>query len=145
ERLADAEQTLLRPHLRVRVVPLRATDGTEQHGIGRPRGLDILLTQGSAVLVDGATAEQAIVEIEGIAALIRDGLQHATRLTHHVRPDAVSGEHDDGILLRHDPPFGLNSMRARKTRPRGPGRHDYCAANGSGASTCGRYGFRDCS
>ena len=65
EALAEAEQALLGAR-RVGVgrVPLRPADGAEQHGVGVAAGLEHLVGERGAVLVDRGAADQALVELE---------------------------------------------------------------------------------
>ena len=63
--LAQAEQALLGAR-RVGVggVPFRAADGAEQDRVGGPAGVEHLVGEGGAVLVDRAAAHQPLVELE---------------------------------------------------------------------------------
>ena len=61
EAAAEGEQRLLRADRRVRVVPLRAADGAEQHGVGAAARLDVLGADGDAVGVDPRPADDELV------------------------------------------------------------------------------------
>ena len=63
--LAEAEQALLGAgRVGVGRVPLRPADGAEQDRVGGAAGVEHLVGQGDAVLVDREPADQALVELE---------------------------------------------------------------------------------
>ena len=61
---AEREQCLLRADRGVRVVPLRAADGAEQHGVGLAARLHVLGPAGDAVRVDPRPADDELGPVE---------------------------------------------------------------------------------
>ena len=100
--LADAEQAALRALLARQAVPLRAADGTEQHGIGCARQLLGRFRIRVAGRVDRATAEQRLFHLE----LEIEGVQNTHRLGGDFGTDAVTRQNTNlhvVSLLREQP------------------------------------------
>ena len=88
--LAQAEQPLLGTRLAgIRGVPLGPADGGKQHGVGATAGVEHLVGQRRAVLVDRGTAHQLVFELE-VAQLG----EHGPRRVHDLGADAVAGQRD---------------------------------------------------
>src|SRR5216683_1282383 len=92
--LAQAEQPLLRTHRRVRV-PLRPSDGPEEHRVRAPAQGKRLRGQRRACLVHRHSADERFLQLETMPAARRDRLQHAHALRDHLGPDAVSAQDRD--------------------------------------------------
>ena len=87
---AQTEQRLLRTLFTRNLVPLRAADRAEQHGIRVLADLDGLIGQRDAVLVDRAAACEDLLEIELVAELLADLIEHEHSLGYDLRADAVT-------------------------------------------------------
>ena len=98
ERGAQAEQRLLRTLFTRNLVPLRAADRAEQHGICLLADLDGLLGQRDAVLVDRAAARKDFLKIELVAELLADLIEHEHSLGDDLRTDAVALYYCDIII-----------------------------------------------
>ena len=98
ERGAQAEQRLLRTLFTRNLVPLRAADRAEQHGICLLADLDGLLGQRDAVLVDRAAARKDFLKIELVAELLADLIEHEHSLGDDLRADAVALYYCDIII-----------------------------------------------
>ena len=94
ELLAQIDQRLLGA-LR-RAVPLRAADRAEQHGVGAATGLQRVVGQRLAVVVECVAADRLLLEADSKRH------QHAVRLKHHFRADPVAGQADEP--MRHGAP-----------------------------------------
>ena len=100
--LADAQQALLGAGLgAVGGVPLGAAHGGEQHGVARAGDVEGLGGQGVAGSVDGAAADEGLLEAELGTVLSADGLEHLDALGHDLRADAVALQDADLELLGH--------------------------------------------
>src|SRR6185503_7043959 len=95
ERLAQPEQALLGADLGGRVVPGRAADGAEQHGVGAATGGERVVGERRAVGVDRCTADQALIEREAVPEQLADRVEDAARLVHDFGADAITREQDD--------------------------------------------------
>src|SRR5262249_42156410 len=98
-RLANSEQTLLRPHRDRDVVPLRTTDRAEQDAGRRLARLDRRRRQRTAGLVVGDAADQGVLELEAQLEALRHRLEDTDGRGRDLGTDAVAAEHDD--LRRH--------------------------------------------
>ena len=97
--LAQAQQAALRLLLERQIVPFRAADGAEQHGVNRQRVGHGLVGQRGAVRVQRRTAHQAFLNVEGDVAALVHPVHHAADLAHHLRPDTVTRQ-DQQFLVR---------------------------------------------
>ena len=87
---AQTEQRLLRTLCTRHIVPLRAADCTEQHGIRVLADLDGLIGQRDAVLVDRTAAREDFLKIKLMAELLADLIEHEHSLGYDFRADAVT-------------------------------------------------------
>ncbi len=88
--LAQPEQALLGARrARVGGVPLRAADGAKQDRVGALAGLEDLVGEGDAVLVDRAATHQALVVGE-----LAEGGEHLARGGDDLGADPVAGKDD---------------------------------------------------
>ena len=100
EAFAQTEDRFFRADLWRDIVPFRAADSAEQHGVGDFGRRDGGFRQGNAVFVDGGTAGQMR---RADAFHIRPrggGMQDRNRRRGDFRADAVAGN-DDDVLFRH--------------------------------------------
>ena len=120
ERLADAQQRLLRPQVAGQAVPPRAADRAEQHCVAVEAALHRLLGQRRARAVDGAAADVIGGKAEAAAAAAAHGLEHAHRGVHDLRADAVAPEQCDPVFLHassfRQSPRAQPPRRARRAR-----------------------------
>ena len=95
--LAQAEQALLGAR-RVGVggVPFRAADGAEQDGVGAAAGLEDLVGEGGAVLVDRDAADQPLVELE-----LAERLEQLAGGADDLGADPVAGQDDYARGVAH--------------------------------------------
>ena len=98
ERGAQTEQRLLRTLFTWNLVPLRAADRAEQHGIRVLADLDGLLGQRNAVLVDGAAACEDFLKIELVAELFADLVEHEHRFGYDFRADTVALDNSNIVI-----------------------------------------------
>ena len=105
ERSAQAEQRLLRTLGARHIVPLGAAYRAEQHRIRILADLDGLIGQRDAILVDRAAACEDLLEIELVAELLTDLIEHEHSLGDNLRTDAVPLQQCNFILLHHDRSF----------------------------------------
>ena len=70
-------------------VPLRPADGAEQDRVGGAAGVQHLVGEGGAVLVDRDAADQALVELE-----LAQGLEQAAGGADDLGADPVAGQDD---------------------------------------------------
>ncbi|MNN05255.1 hypothetical protein D3C81_1180090 [compost metagenome] len=96
---ADLQQAALRADVTLDLVPLRATHGAQQHGIGLARTLQGFVGQRHAVLVDGRATDHVVLQAEAELELVVGQLQHLDRLGHDFRTNAIAWENQN--LLAH--------------------------------------------
>ena len=70
-------------------IPLRAADGAEQHGVGAPAGVEHLVGERRAVLVDRAAADQVLAELAAA-----EDLEQLAGRGDDLGADPVAGEQD---------------------------------------------------
>ena len=96
--LAQTEQAGLGPMLVGHVIPARAADGAEQHGISRLRLGHVRLTDRRSVSIVGAAADQPAVDLEARRPLRRvESVQrddHLLDLGHDFAADPVAGQEE---------------------------------------------------
>ena len=90
ERLAQGQQALLRPHLRLRRRPLGAADRPQQHGVRRQAFMQRAFRQRIATEVDGRAAERQLGENELVSLSLRHGAQAPHPLRHDLRADSIA-------------------------------------------------------
>ena len=89
--LAKPEQPLLGPgRVGVGRVPLGPADGAEEDGVGLATGLERLLGEGGAVLVDRGAPDRVLGDFE-----VADRLQDSAMRPDDLGADAVAGQQDD--------------------------------------------------
>jgi hypothetical protein len=120
ERLADAEDPLLGPRRARQRVPLGATDGPEQHGVGALREREGGLGKWTLRGVEARAADQRRAGLDGKPFAPED-VEHADGLADDFRTDAVTRQDGDFHRDRRQP--GARSTHAwcgRSVAPRGP-------------------------
>ena len=83
--------TALRLDVRGQALPFRAADGAEQNRIRRLAGFHRRLRQRVAAVVDGRAADKVLGALDLEIEFPLHRIQHAQRLDHHFRADAVAG------------------------------------------------------
>ena len=96
EVLAQAQQALLRPNLRVGVVPLGSADRAEQHRIGVLARLHRLVGERGPFLVDGDATDEVVRENELVSATAGDFLEGAAGFADDLGTNAVTRQTNDG-------------------------------------------------
>ena len=76
-------------------VPLGTAHGSQQHGVGCLTGLQHAVRQWLAVGVDGASANGVRLPVDLDAVELRDVIDQATGLPHHLGSDAVTRQQYD--------------------------------------------------
>ena len=92
EILAQPQQPGLRPRVVGHVVPFRAADGAEDHGVGGMRLRHGLVGDGDLVGVVAAAADQAFLGLESGDARLGEEAEQPFDLGHDFGADAVAGE-----------------------------------------------------
>jgi hypothetical protein len=90
EGLSQREEAALGAFVAGAVVPLRAADGPEQHGVAVEARRAGGVGQGRVGRVEGRAAYEVFLRGNGKAVGRSGRLQHAKRLSRHLRADAVS-------------------------------------------------------
>ncbi len=103
ERLAQAQDRLLRTHLRGGIRMARRADRAEQHGIGRTGERERRRRQRLLARVHGRGPDRRFDELEVVAEARRDRGERAHGLGRDFRADAVAGQ--DGDARLHSPRF----------------------------------------
>lgn len=104
ELLANLQEADFWSCLRVRIVPLRTTDGTEQHRLRSPASCQSLLRQRVAELVDRTAADRAGRELKRMPEFPGDCDEDTLTLSDHFRTNPVTGEQHD-LSLHCESPF----------------------------------------
>ena len=116
--LAQAQQAALGLQREGQIVPFRAADRAEQHGVGGPAPCFIVASvKGVPCASIGGAADQILVDLEAGDALAVEPVDDARDLAHHLRADAVAGQEQKFLVRRHD----------RLIRSRGSGQSQGCA------------------
>src|SRR5256885_16948059 len=95
ERASKSEQSLFRAQSSVGIVPTRATDGAEQHGVGVLAKLQCFGWQRRAARVDCAATDQAFPQLKGMAPSFRDIADGARTFRNYLRPIPVAWQQRD--------------------------------------------------
>ena len=115
EALAQAEDGLLGANGGLGIVPLGAAHGAEKNGAGAGGGLERVVTEGDAVLVDGGAADDGVPVLELVAETALDGVQHLQSFFENLGADAVSGCEEDRVG-RHASSVPARSFRGPRRR-----------------------------
>ncbi|CDN41806.1 Glutamine amidotransferases class-II [Paenibacillus sp. P22] len=102
ERLADAEKPGFRTELLGVVVPFRPAYRAEQDGIRLLANFQRFLRKRSSFLVDGDSAEQAMLEFKAVFVQLFDFLDHLDGFADDFRSDSVARDHRDFLYLCHN-------------------------------------------
>ena len=90
--MAQAEQPLLRAHLRARIVPTRTSDGAQEHRVGLAARLERPDGQRLPRRVDRDAADRMLLEDELVPEQRRHRRQGRLPLANDLRTDAVPGK-----------------------------------------------------
>ena len=97
--LAQPQERLLRPNLRLGIAVPRIPDRAE---VDRVRGralLDVFVADADAVRVDGDPADQHLGPFEAEAEEPTGGLEDAPAARNHLRADPITGNDDEVVLV----------------------------------------------
>ena len=111
EVLAQPQQAGLGAHLVGHLVPLRPADGAEHDGVGGFGLGQRLAVERHAELVDGGAADEAGLGLELHLALLVEEGDDALHLGHHLGPDAVAGQEQQGMCGHGRPPSASSLAR----------------------------------
>src|ERR1700722_11264773 len=95
ELTAQFEQPRLATMLTAQVVPRRAADRTEQHSVRIATGIERLVGQRGAVLVDGAPTDDVDIDADLRVSSRAHAGKDAERGVDHLGADPVARQHDD--------------------------------------------------
>ena len=98
QRLANAEQSLLRPHLCRWIIPLRAAHRAQQDRVGSAAQRQRVIRQCRAGRIDGAAADARFRQGQGMPEALSHRLQHAHAFRRHLRTDAVARQDYNGNI-----------------------------------------------
>src|SRR5690606_10027770 len=93
--LANGQKALLGAHGGVRIVPLGAAHGAEQHRVGVLAGAQRVVGKRGAGGVDGRAADELLGKGQAVAAGRGDGAEDLARGGGDLRSEAVAGEEDE--------------------------------------------------
>ncbi len=98
--LAQPQQARFRAHIIVDMVPFRATNGAEQHGIGGHRARHVILRDGRAMGVMGCTTDQPVFDLKTGLLVLVHGVDEFFHFRHGFRADTVARQ-EEKMACRH--------------------------------------------
>src|SRR6185436_3921191 len=99
--LAQPQQATLWLLVELDVVPLRAADRAEQHGVGLERGLHRGVAERHAVFVEGGAAHHVFLDVETDRALLGHPGDDLAHFIHDFGADAVAWQHQQVAIGSH--------------------------------------------